>query len=47
MVGKDARAQNVQVLLGPGLNTKRSNLCGRSFEYYSEDPYMAGNTISK
>ncbi len=42
VVGKDARAQNVQVLLGPGLNTKRSSLCGRSFEYYSEDPYLAG-----
>ncbi|MBR4539406.1 MAG: glycoside hydrolase family 3 C-terminal domain-containing protein [Clostridia bacterium] len=41
-VGADAAAQNVQVLLGPGLNTKRSPLCGRSFEYYSEDPYLAG-----
>ena len=42
IVGADARAQGVQVLLGPGLNTKRSTLCGRSFEYYSEDPYLAG-----
>ncbi len=42
VVGADARSQNVQVLLGPGLNTKRSSLCGRSFEYYSEDPYLAG-----
>ena len=42
VVGADARAQGVQVLLGPGLNTKRSSLCGRSFEYYSEDPYLAG-----
>ncbi len=42
IVGADARAQGVQVLLGPGLNTKRSSLCGRSFEYYSEDPYLAG-----
>ena len=42
VVGTDAAAQNVQVLLGPGLNTKRSPLCGRSFEYYSEDPYLAG-----
>ena len=41
-VGADAAAQDVQVLLGPGLNTKRSPLCGRSFEYYSEDPYLAG-----
>lgn len=40
--GADAAAQDVQVLLGPGLNTKRSTLCGRSFEYYSEDPYLAG-----
>ena len=42
VVGADARAQKVHVLLGPGLNTKRSPLCGRSFEYYSEDPYLAG-----
>ena len=42
VVGADAAAQDVQVLLGPGLNTKRSPLCGRSFEYYSEDPYLAG-----
>ena len=42
VVGADARSQGVQVLLGPGLNTKRSSLCGRSFEYYSEDPYLAG-----
>ena len=41
-VGADACSQGVQVLLGPGLNTKRSSLCGRSFEYYSEDPYLAG-----
>lgn len=42
IVGADARSQGVQVLLGPGLNTKRSPLCGRSFEYYSEDPYLSG-----
>ncbi len=42
IAGADARSQGVQVLLGPGLNTKRSTLCGRSFEYYSEDPYLAG-----
>ena len=41
-VGTDAASQDVQVLLGPGLNTKRSPLCGRAFEYYSEDPYLAG-----
>ena len=42
IVGRDARSQQVNVLLGPGLNAKRSPLCGRSFEYYSEDPYLAG-----
>ncbi len=42
ITGADARSQSVQILLGPGLNTKRSTLCGRSFEYYSEDPYLAG-----
>ncbi len=41
-IGEEARAQNVQVLLGPGLNTKRSPLCGRNFEYFSEDPYLSG-----
>lgn len=41
-IGQEAAAQDVQVLLGPGLNTKRSPLCGRNFEYYSEDPYLAG-----
>ena len=42
VIGAEAAAQDVQVLLGPGLNTKRSPLCGRNFEYYSEDPYLAG-----
>ena len=41
-MGEEAAAQEVAVLLGPGLNTKRSPLCGRSFEYFSEDPYLAG-----
>lgn len=42
LLGEEAMAQNVQVLLGPGMNTKRSPLCGRNFEYYSEDPHLAG-----
>ena len=41
-LGEETAAQQVNVLLGPGLNTKRSPLCGRSFEYFSEDPYLAG-----
>lgn len=41
-LGEEAAAQDVQVLLGPGLNIKRSPLCGRNFEYFSEDPYAAG-----
>lgn len=41
-LGKEAAIQEVCVLLGPGLNMKRSPLCGRNFEYFSEDPYLAG-----
>lgn len=41
-LGEECVAENVAVLLGPGLNMKRSPLCGRNFEYYSEDPYLAG-----
>ena len=41
-MGEEAAAQAVAVLLGPGLNTKRSPLCGRNFEYFSEDPYLSG-----
>ncbi len=41
-LGQEASAQDVNVLLGPGLNIKRSPLCGRNFEYFSEDPYLAG-----
>ena len=41
-LGEEAAAQGVGVLLGPGLNIKRSPLCGRNFEYFSEDPYLAG-----
>lgn len=41
-LGEEASVQKVNVLLGPGLNMKRSPLCGRNFEYFSEDPYLAG-----
>ena len=41
-IGKEAAVQDVGVVLGPGLNMKRSPLCGRNFEYFSEDPYLAG-----
>lgn len=41
-LGEECRAQKVSVLLGPGVNMKRSPLCGRNFEYFSEDPVLAG-----
>ncbi len=41
-LGREARAINLSVILGPGINMKRSPLCGRNFEYFSEDPYLAG-----
>jgi beta-glucosidase len=41
-LGREARAQDVAVLLGPGLNLKRHPRCGRNFEYFSEDPYLSG-----
>lgn len=41
-LGKECQAENVAMLLGPGLNIKRSPLCGRNFEYFSEDPFLAG-----
>lgn len=45
-LGKEAEAQGVNVILGPGLNIKRSPLCGRNFEYFSEDPYLSGKMAS-
>lgn len=41
-LGAEARNSDVHVVLGPGLNIKRNPLCGRNFEYFSEDPYQAG-----
>jgi len=41
-LGKECQAEQVSIILGPGVNIKRSPLCGRNFEYFSEDPYLTG-----
>ncbi|MBZ4670946.1 MAG: glycosyl hydrolase [Oscillospiraceae bacterium] len=40
-LGEECQAEDVSVILGPGANIKRSPLCGRNFEYFSEDPYLS------
>ncbi|MFH2038460.1 MAG: glycoside hydrolase family 3 C-terminal domain-containing protein, partial [Chloroflexota bacterium] len=45
-LGEECRQEKVAVILGPGANIKRSPLCGRNFEYFSEDPYLAGQMAS-
>ncbi len=45
-LGEECQADNVSVLLGPAINIKRSPLCGRNFEYVSEDPYLAGKSAA-
>lgn len=46
VVGDEAQATELSVVLGPAVNIKRSPLCGRNFEYYSEDPYLAGEAAA-
>ena len=45
-IAREAKELEVSVVLGPGINIKRSPLCGRNFEYFSEDPYLAGELAS-
>lgn len=46
VIGEEAAAHQVSMLLAPGINMKRNPMCGRNFEYFSEDPYLAGKMAS-
>jgi beta-glucosidase len=46
-LGEECQAEDVQIILGPGANIKRSPLCGRNFEYFSEDPYLSAQLAAK
>ncbi|MEK6754833.1 MAG: glycoside hydrolase family 3 N-terminal domain-containing protein, partial [Bacteroidota bacterium] len=45
MVGKEARSKGVHIMLSPGVNIYRAPMCGRNFEYYGEDPYLASRMV--
>jgi beta-glucosidase len=46
-IGEECQAEDVEIVLGPGANIKRSPLCGRNFEYFSEDPYLSARLAAK
>lgn len=45
-IGEECKHHDIKLLLGPGINIKRNPFCGRNFEYFSEDPYLAGELAS-
>ena len=45
MIGKEARSKGVHIMLSPGVNIYRAPMCGRNFEYYGEDPYLASRMV--
>lgn len=46
-IGKECRQEDYEMLLGPGVNMKRTPYCGRNFEYFSEDPVLSGNLAAE